>query len=399
MKTIQSMKYALLSAALLFFLPAFSQQEADYEGLPGENFSLQGALELFKKSDSLEDFEKELNRENNYVNNLDLNRDGQVDYVRVIDYMEDGRMNAIVLQAVVNAEESQDVAVIEIEKTGDASATLQIVGDEDLYGKELVLEPYDFPSENDESAARSNVTVNVWSWPAVRYVHRPGYRAWVSPYRWGYYPRYWNPWRPRTVVVYRPLVVRYQPHYRVAPVHRVVQVHRFYAPRRTSSVVVRNHVAEIKSNRAAAGNTSPRSSIREKPVSDGKSKLQTPAPQKETVVKEKTSTQTIRKNEAANDRTKAPVTTQQKEEVVKDKTSKKTTTRQNRTPDEVRKEAAAANKKEATGARSSTKKTLKKKDGKVTKEKKTTTKVRKEKKTKGNGSTSTPRTKRREGGN
>ncbi|MEO6757914.1 MAG: hypothetical protein ABIO24_00565, partial [Saprospiraceae bacterium] len=87
----------------------------DSTGFPGDNFSLEAALDLFKKSASLEAFEQSLNMENNDVNNLDLNEDGQIDYVRVIDRM-DGDAHAIVLQVPVSASESQDIAVIEVEK-------------------------------------------------------------------------------------------------------------------------------------------------------------------------------------------------------------------------------------------------------------------------------------------
>ncbi|MBL0110193.1 MAG: hypothetical protein IPP42_04700 [Saprospiraceae bacterium] len=56
-----------------------------------------------------------LNQDDNHVNNLDLNDDGEVDYIRVIDNM-DGDAHALVLQVVVSATENQDIAVIEIEK-------------------------------------------------------------------------------------------------------------------------------------------------------------------------------------------------------------------------------------------------------------------------------------------
>ena len=51
-------------------------------GTAGDHFSLEGALELFKKSDSPEDFEKMLNKETNFVNNLDLNEDEEIDYIK-----------------------------------------------------------------------------------------------------------------------------------------------------------------------------------------------------------------------------------------------------------------------------------------------------------------------------
>ena len=79
--------------------------------------SLEAAIELFKKSDSPEDFEKRLNSENNDVNNLDLNEDGEIDYIRVVDNSA-GDVHALVLQVAVSEKESQDVAVIEIEKQG-----------------------------------------------------------------------------------------------------------------------------------------------------------------------------------------------------------------------------------------------------------------------------------------
>ena len=41
--------------------------------VPGDNFSLEGALEVFKKSESPEEFERLLNSADSKVNNLDLN--------------------------------------------------------------------------------------------------------------------------------------------------------------------------------------------------------------------------------------------------------------------------------------------------------------------------------------
>ncbi len=55
---------------------------------PEITFSLEGALELFKKSSSPEDFEKKINSADSKVNNLDLNGDGYIDYIRVIDRNE-----------------------------------------------------------------------------------------------------------------------------------------------------------------------------------------------------------------------------------------------------------------------------------------------------------------------
>ena len=135
--------------------------------VPGDNFSLEGALELFKKSASPEEFEKLLNDADSKVNNLDLNGDGYIDYVRVIDRNE-GNIHAFILQAVVSETESQDVAVISLEKLADGKAVLQITGDEDVYGVETIIEPTK-EVRTYAGTTTSRVVVNVWAWPSVRF--------------------------------------------------------------------------------------------------------------------------------------------------------------------------------------------------------------------------------------
>lgn len=180
--------------------PVYGQgsSEQDSTGLPGDNFSLQGALEMFQKASSPEEFERSINTGDNHVNNLDLNDDGEVDYVRVIDKM-DKDVHAFVLQVPVSETENRDVAVIELEKTGENSAVVQIIGDEDIYGEQKIIEP---KGKNEEDAMDEEgggngpsvttppvyspapvVVVNVWAWPCVRFVYAPAYRVWVSPWR------------------------------------------------------------------------------------------------------------------------------------------------------------------------------------------------------------------------
>src|SRR5690606_5212214 len=120
MKKIADKVIVILVVISGFFITGIAQ-EIDSTGLPGDHFSLDGALELFKNAESPEAFEKALNTENNYVNNLDLNHDGDIDYVRVIDHSEEDA-HALVLQAIVAKEEFHDIAVIEIEKPSDAEA-------------------------------------------------------------------------------------------------------------------------------------------------------------------------------------------------------------------------------------------------------------------------------------
>lgn len=131
------MKFLFALVTLSFAsVAALASSDTDSTGNPGDNFSLEGALSLFKDAEDLEAFEKALNTESSEVNNLDLNEDGEVDYIRTEDFTE-GDVHAIVLQAVLGEDEMQDIAVIEIEKTGAEEAVLQIVGDEEIYGEEL----------------------------------------------------------------------------------------------------------------------------------------------------------------------------------------------------------------------------------------------------------------------
>lgn len=216
----------------------------DSTGLPGDNFSLEGALEMFKNAGSPEEFEKMINTEDNKVNNLDLNDDGEIDYIKVID-KGDGDVHAFILQAAVSANESQDIAVIELEKTGSNDAVLQIVGDEDIYGEQVIVEPAEGSWATSQpvpartrSTTTANVVVNVYTWPVVRYVYTPGYRVWVSPWGWRTRPVWWRPWRPVRYHVFYPYRVPYHRHYVVVHHHRVVRAHRIYTPVRTTSVIV-----------------------------------------------------------------------------------------------------------------------------------------------------------------
>lgn len=245
-----------------FILPNISQAQetetSDSTGLPGDNFSLQGALEMFKKSSSPEEFEKLINMEENHVNNLDLNGDGDIDYIRVIDNTK-GDVHAFVLQVAVSENENQDIAVIELEKTDKENALLQIVGDEDIYGVQTIVEPIDENAEESkdemqpakkggpnpwyDAAIDDAIVINVWPWPCVRFVYAPAYRPWISPWRWRVYPGWWRPWRPLGWRVFHPFHHRYHRGFGVVHTHRVVHAHKIYTPHRSVSVTVKTRHA------------------------------------------------------------------------------------------------------------------------------------------------------------
>lgn len=273
----------LLTALLLVGISsAHARQSAisgvDSTGLPGDQFSLQGALAMFQQSASIEDFEKRINTSSNGVNNLDLNSDGETDYVRVQDRVN-GDIHVFVLQVPISSTESQDIAVIELERTGDTSAVIQIVGDEDIYGENVVIEPdggdeeaaFLSPAESSLAGGPSypeyefgtrRLIVNVWFWPSVRFVYAPAYRPWASPWYWRHYPGWWRPWRPLTWHAYYPLRAPYYRPFVVVHTRRVVRARSVYAPVRVSSVTVRTrHQASVQNyrvNRRSTTVTGPR---------------------------------------------------------------------------------------------------------------------------------------------
>lgn len=246
------MKKLLLSGLLCFmFFGAYAQYEDDRTGYDGDYFSLEGALDLFRESSTLRNFERRLNSEEYYVNNLDLNYDGKIDYVRV-EHRQQGNFHAIVLQAVVDRYEIQDVAVIELEVIGRREAVLQIIGDEDLYGREVIVEPREGYADNRGRYNSDYGTyVNVFYWRPVQYILGRQYRTYVSPYRWRYYPTWWAPRIQLGWGIFRPRVVIYTSRFIVVTRHRVVRVHNFYRPYRTycPTVLQRTNTVRVRQGR------------------------------------------------------------------------------------------------------------------------------------------------------
>lgn len=225
---------------LLFFLPlaGFSASQ-DSLGLEGDNLDLNGVMELFKESNTPEEFEAALNDPSKQVNNLDLNKDNKTDYIKVEDRTE-GTGHALVLQALLGPNETQDVAVIELDKKGKDSASVQVVGDEDLYGQNYIVEPVASTSAKVESKERSgtNVFVNVSMWPAVKVIYGPRYRPWKSIAVWSAYPAWFTPWKPVPLPVYIKRVAHHKVHYHRVHHVRHPHIHKFYRPHRVVSVHV-----------------------------------------------------------------------------------------------------------------------------------------------------------------
>jgi hypothetical protein len=206
------MKKYIYTPVLVMLLAALTSVRAqdyqeEYLGLPGDNLNLYAVMKLFQECETLEGFERQLNDENSRINNLDLNNDGYVDYVRVIDN-QDRNIHYIVMQVAINARENQDVAVFTVIRETNGQVQIQLVGDEALYGRNYIIEPIYGETPNPGYAHNARVvngqrvivnhttSVEIASWPLIRFIFLPTYVVWHSPWYYCYYPSYWHEWSP-----------------------------------------------------------------------------------------------------------------------------------------------------------------------------------------------------------
>jgi hypothetical protein len=227
--------FILLSLIALFCLVAVTataQDEPAQLNLPGDNLNLYAVMKLFQDSPTLEEFEKRLNDRDAKINNLDLDGDNNIDYIKVVDNLE-GDIHNITLKVAVSKDEDQDVAVFVVKKDNTGQVQMQLIGDEDLYGKDYIIEPAsNAPSATPNPGYLGNAApvegvsadYQVSSWPVVQFIFVPTYSVWRSPWRWGYYPSYWHPWTPFFWHEYYGYQYHwnyyYRAHYRYTPVYR-----------------------------------------------------------------------------------------------------------------------------------------------------------------------------------
>lgn len=150
-----------------------------------DNLDLRAVASIFGESNNLQDFERRLNDSKYQISNLDLNDDNQVDYLRVIESVEN-RTHVIIIQAVLDRDVYQDIATIDVERDNYNKVSIQVVGNTYLYGANYIYEP-----------VYNVVPVIYTSFWVTNY--RPYYSTWS----WNYYPRYYTAWRPYPIYRYR----------------------------------------------------------------------------------------------------------------------------------------------------------------------------------------------------
>lgn len=183
MKTIISS----IIISMIFFHFAIAQDVTTVEAKSidiSENLDLEAVASVFGESKNLEDFEYKLNDPELKISNLDLNGDGYVDYLRVVENSENQTI-LITIQAVLGSDIYQDVATIDVEKDNNGKTHVQVVGDIYMYGPDYIIEP-----------------VYIYSPPVVAYIWGPNYHHWHSPYYWHHYPEHYYAWHPYSCHVY-----------------------------------------------------------------------------------------------------------------------------------------------------------------------------------------------------
>lgn len=150
-----------------------------------DNLDLRAVASMFGDSDNLQDFERRLNDPKYQISNLDLNGDDEVDYLRVIESVED-RTHVVIIQAVLDRDVFQDIATIDIERDNSNKVVVQVVGNSYLYGDNYIYEP-------------------VYSVAPVIYTSFwvTNYRPYYSTWGWNVYPTYYTAWRPYPIYRYR----------------------------------------------------------------------------------------------------------------------------------------------------------------------------------------------------
>ncbi|MBS7233987.1 hypothetical protein KHA90_23550 [Flavobacterium psychroterrae] len=183
-----------------------------------DNLDLRAVASIFGESANLQDFERRLNDPKYQISNLDLNGDDQVDYLRVIESVED-RTHVVIIQSVLDRDVYQDIATIDVERDNYNKVSVQVVGNTYLYGDNYIYEP-----------VYSVAPVIYTSFWVTNY--RPYYSSWT----WNVYPTYYAAWRPYPIYRYRSNInvcINVNNHYNYVNTRRSYRAPVLYASRRT----------------------------------------------------------------------------------------------------------------------------------------------------------------------
>jgi len=135
---------------------------------------LQAVAAAFAQSSNVQEFESLINSSSFMISNLDLNRDGYVDYLRVLETVDRGT-HVFLIQAVLAQNVFQDVATLIAEVPNVTNYHVQIVGAPYIYGTNYIIQPVFFTR------------------PLIfTHLVKPAYNPWHSPWYWSHFPTYYK---------------------------------------------------------------------------------------------------------------------------------------------------------------------------------------------------------------
>ena len=185
------MKTKLANLLMVLFLTTTiqlsAQRRVTVEAINNDisySLDLKAVASIFGDSRTLEDFERRLNDYDAQISNLDLNSDGEIDYLRVIETSENN-LHLIVIQAILDERYFRDVATIVVERDRNRRTYVQVIGDPYMYGYNYIIEPV---------YLRLHVSFS-WFWTRDINVG-------IHLYYWGYYPRHYHHRRPIEINLY-----------------------------------------------------------------------------------------------------------------------------------------------------------------------------------------------------
>ena len=151
---------------------------------------LQAVAAAFAEAKSAKEFEMLLNSSRYMINNLDLNGDGYIDYLRVLETRK-GYYHALLIQACIAPGLFQDVATLVAERRANL-LYVEVIGDPYLYGYNYIVRP-----------------TFVKRPPMWDMFGKPTYTTWNSPYYHGHWPSYYQRTKPMYLSHYQAYVRTY----------------------------------------------------------------------------------------------------------------------------------------------------------------------------------------------
>ena len=179
------MKRILLACAAMILLSTACQNPPQQNNVTIENnttsgFDVNKLAQLVKTSTDPQVLEKAINDPNNQINNLDLDKDGNIDYLKV----EEPGQNQLKVVDDVSSSESVTVASVNVTPTNNNNADLSIQGNPNYVG--------------NNNYYHSSFTLT--DFLLLSYFLHP-HSYYMPMYHYGYYPSYYS--RVHTVTTFR----------------------------------------------------------------------------------------------------------------------------------------------------------------------------------------------------